>query len=177
MSSVTRSIFLRNRGFTLIELVASIVLIGITLTLLFTMIFPAVRQGSIPLVQTRATQFAQAIMDDIISKRYDEQTAVGGGICSPCSASLGADSGETTRGSFDDVDDYNVYCANLNSFVDVFGNATAATGYQFQSCIMYDGDYDGVADSNENAKLITVTVYLPGSNSNGIAFSSYRGNY
>jgi len=166
------------RGFTLIELVVGITLVAIAATLLVSLIVPAVRQSAEPLVQQRASSLAQALMDEILSKRYDELTPDGGvPPCSPCSTTLGADAGET-RATYDDVDDYNALCGNSTTFIsvsDANGNAIANySGFTMNIWVSYDSNYNG-GNVGQSAKRVTVTI-KPASNT-PIVFTAYRANF
>ena len=169
------------RGFTLIELIVGITLIAIVVTLLVSMIYPTWRQSAEPLVEQRAASLAEALMEEILSKRYDELTPDGGvPACPACSTTLGIDSGET-RANFDDVDDYNFYCGSNVTVTDA--NNSPIVGYdnfRMQICVSYDGDYNGIADTNQIAKRITVTITpaaLPPGLLAPIVFSAYRTNF
>jgi len=175
------------RGFTLIELIVGITLVAIAATLFTKLIVPAVRQSAEPLVQQRAASLAEALMDEILSKRYDENTPEGGvppcsASTTPCSTTLGPDTGETSRADYDDVDDYNVYCGSGVTVTDANGTALANySSFRMSICVSYDTTYTGVAQS---AKRITVTV-LPGIPTSGppavtpppLTFTAYRMNF
>jgi type II secretory pathway pseudopilin PulG len=95
------------RGMTLIEMVMIIVVLGIAIPALMRS-FADVSVRSVG-SETLADQtfYAQGLMEEIRSKKFDEKTA------SPWTAPLTYESGETRSGtgaaSFDDVDDYNGY--------------------------------------------------------------------
>ena len=175
---------LSQSGATLIELVASMVILAIALTLLSTTFFGQPLRSVDPLLQMRAAELGLALVDEVLSKRFDETSPVGGvPVCTSCTApgSLGAESGES-RASFDDVDDFNAYCGSIFSVTNALGTALATfSNYGMTICVSYDGNYDGSPDSDVNAKLILVDVYPPASSGNGygtaIRFSAYRGNY
>lgn len=152
-----------------------ITLIAIVAALLVNLVYPAWRQSAEPLVQQRAAALAQSLMEEILSKRFDELTPDGGvPPCTPCSSSLGSD-GET-RASFDDVDDYNDYCASSVAVTDADGSSLSGyDSYRMRICVSYDGNYDGVDDTDQAAKRITVTI-TPGSLA-PIVFSAYRANF
>ena len=185
-------------GFSLVELVVGIVVSAIALTLLTNLFFSNAGRSVEPMMQIRAAEFGQAIMEEILAKNFDEQTPVGGvPACTSCTPanSLGPD-GES-RDSFDDVDDYNSYCGDPNDLADrvglsdTFGNALSTTGgimagYQMKICVGYDNNYDGVvesgagAHSNPKAKLISVYLFPPsaaGLNGGAIQFNAYRSNF
>lgn len=65
-------------GFTLIELVMTIVILaGSTLVLI--PFFSAISHSPDPIVRHRAVILGQAMLDEIMSKRWDDNTPVGGG--------------------------------------------------------------------------------------------------
>jgi MSHA pilin protein MshD len=171
----------RHRGFTLIELIVGLVVMAIALTFLTTMFFSNPGRSVEPYLQIRAASFGSALMDEILSKKFDELTPEGGvPACNPCSASLG-DEGEL-RDTYNDVDDYNASCGNPIALTDALGNSSANfNNYSMEVCVIYDANFDGVADpTSGNAKLITVNIYLPvgaGLGSDPITFSAYKGNY
>lgn len=171
------------RGFTLVELVVGMVVMSIALTYLTSVFFASPQRSVEPMLQARASGFAQALLDEILAKPFDELTPLGGvPACNPCSvpAALGADAGET-RTSFDDVDDYHSYCgASPVALVDAFGNTPAEfASFGMTICVGYDGDYDGLLNEtgvSESAKLIEVALYPPAT-SEPLVFRAYRGNF
>ena len=185
LNSVHRSVGgCKQSAFTLIEVIIGIVVGAIALTFLSTLFFANPERSVEPVLQMRAAEFGQAIMDEILAKAYDETTPVGGvppcTVCTP-TASFGED-GTETRINYDDVDDYHEYCDKVTP--PVVENAFGSTPIDFASfrmsiCVIYDGDYDGTADTDINAKLITVDIYPPASAGIGkpITFTAYRGNF
>jgi len=120
-----------QQGFTLTELIITLVALAVLLVILIP-ILKGVLTGADPMIRHQAAAFAQSLMDEVLSKRWDENSPVGGGpICSGESPSqatrpslvddcaipgartasplLGPDAGETARSQFDDLDDYHGY--------------------------------------------------------------------
>lgn len=165
---------IRARGFTLIELVVGITLMAIIFMLLMKLIAPAVVGSAEPLIQQRAASLAESLMEEILSKRYDELTPEGGlPPCTTCSATLGPD-GET-RPDYDDVDDYNFYCSADNTVTNADGITIGTyNNFTMRICVTYDGNYNG-GTTGQAAKRITVTItpprYAP------IVFTAYRANF
>lgn len=169
-----------QRGFSLIELIVGLVLMSIALTFLVNVFFSNPGRSVEPILQIRAAEFGKALMDEILSKKFDELTPEGGfPACAVCSTTLGED-GES-RDTYDDVDDYNDSCGSPIALTNALGIAPANfNNYLMEVCVIYDGNnFDGTADSNTSAKLITVNIYPPiGSGlSNPIVFTAYKGNY
>lgn len=142
---------LRTKGFSLIELVITIVVLGIALSALTASIFGGVGSNADPLWQSKATQLSQAYFDEILSMRYQESSPLGGGSINTCDID-GTDVGETSRSLFDDVDDYD----GLTETADFLDTTTASiyTGYT----VSVDVSCDDVA---VNSKLIKVTITSP----------------
>ena len=68
-----------NRGFTLIETVIFIVVVGIALSSIVFLFTTTVGHSHEPLIRQKAIAVASAYMDEILSKRWDENTPMGGG--------------------------------------------------------------------------------------------------
>jgi len=190
-----------QQGFTLIEIIASMVITALAFTALANFFFNQTSRAIEPIFETRAAKLGEALMDEILSRPYDEFTAVGGvPACNETGADdctviadLGADDEEVgNRDLFDDVDDYNVYCNVATPFdvVNALGeNPGDFDGFTMSICVNYDGDYDG--DLNEvdaggvlevyeaKAKLIVIDILPPSAAGVGsaISFQAYRGNF
>ena len=94
-------------GFTLIEIVLVIVVAAVAIPSIMLLFSESVR-GSAEVHQLgTASRLAQDLMEEIRTRRWDENSPDGGGWTSSPSATLGVvDAGETTRVRYDDVDDY-----------------------------------------------------------------------
>lgn len=116
-----------QRGFTLIELIIGIVLLGIAVAGLASLVFSQARPSITPLYQLRASELATALMDEILAMSFDENnlSAATNSRCgsssnsSPCTAlnDLGFEVGES-RQNYDDVDDFNDFSINGALLVD-----------------------------------------------------------
>jgi len=168
------------RGFSLVEMIVVIVVLSIGLTGLTLVMTETVEQSPKPLVNTRAMELAQTYLDEILMKRFDEQTGQGGtprcdstdNNAQTCTNSLGNEEGNN-RSLFDDVDDYQ----GVNDLPPVSAtgtNLTMYSSYQVQVSVVYAGNEIGLG-SNRAAKRITVLVTTPLGNS--IPISAYRGNF
>ena len=182
-------------GFSLVELVVGIVVMAIALTYMSTVFFSSSGQSVEPMMQIRAAEFGQSLMDEILAKNFDEATPIGGlPACSPVtvactvSGSLGSD-GSEARLNFDDVDDYNNYCGDEIGktgwpLVSSTGfNPDGFNNFRMRVCVGYDDDYDGVINEvgidDLDAKLITIELFAPqiGGLGEAITFTAYKGNY
>lgn len=96
------------RGFTLVELVVTLLLISVAvLGISYALSFAFSRQSD-GLWQAKAVALAESYLEEIMARRFDERTPLGGvPPCSPATvpcSSIGPD-GES-RAGYDDVDDY-----------------------------------------------------------------------
>lgn len=178
-------VFRRQAGFTLIELIVGLVITAIALSALSVVFFSAPQRSVEPVLQIRATELGQSLMQEILAKPFDETTPVGGlPACVACTdaASFGVDGGESRPG-FDDVDDYHVYCrasAPYAAVVDPFGvTPDDFENFRMSVCVTYDGNFDGVADADQRAKQVTVDVYPPpiSGQRQRMRFLAWRSNY
>jgi len=97
--------FLSNKkGFTLIEVVMIIVILGIIMPGIMLYFITGVKDSAIPQKRTTAIFLAEALMEEIKSKGWDEVTTIDA-TCSNATLPLAAE--EATRNLYDDVDDFN----------------------------------------------------------------------
>lgn len=91
-------------GFTLIELVTTIVVLGLAIPVLLTSWANVAWRANRSEVMADATYYAQQLMEEIKSKRFDENEA----LPWTSSASFGVDTGESSasKATFDDIDDF-----------------------------------------------------------------------
>ncbi len=102
-----------SRGFTLIEIIVVIVLIGSMMAGMSTLFITNISNSHKPYLRQRALAVAVAFLDEIQHKRWNENTPVGGGCVKTATtclsgialAAIGSDGGET-RVQYDDIDDY-----------------------------------------------------------------------
>jgi MSHA pilin protein MshD len=78
----------RHRGFTLVELVMSIVIIGVAMGGIISVIGRTTRSSADPMLERQAIAIAEAYLEEILAKSYTVQPGTG------------------TRDQFDDIGDY-----------------------------------------------------------------------
>ncbi|WP_115720051.1 type IV pilus modification PilV family protein [Gallaecimonas mangrovi] len=170
---------LRQRGVTLIELIIGMVVLGIAITLITSSLLPLALNNTDPWHQVRAAELGQSLMNEILAKRYDEnspstQLRCGETGAPACSSSLGPESGET-RDSYDDVDDYNGLVLTGTDIANILNESLNSiySQYRVSVTVVYDGNALGL--SPDEAKRIDVTVTTPGGSAT--VFSAYKGNW
>ena len=143
----------RTSGFSLIELVITIVIIGIALSALSSSLFSAVGRSADPLWQSKATHLSQAYLDEILAMRYQENSALGGETVGTCIIG-GTEAGEgTNRSLYDDVDDYNGLTESAN-FLDT-STSSNYSDYNISIEVTCVGPTNAASTSS---KLIAITI-------------------
>jgi len=177
-----------NRGFTLIEIILSIVVLAISLSIISTLIAPTEEQSADAVLQIKAAELAQSLMNDINSRAYDNRSDMAGGrhrcgeVGKPaCSVALGPDNGVGGRdndgedpndvNTFDDVDDFDGFSLKVNAINS--GLDSGYTSFDLNVSVIYAGGDLGLAAIN--AKKITVVVTTP--LGTDIEFASHKANF
>lgn len=168
-----------SNGFTLIELIIGIVVIAIVTLVVTGGLGQLFRQSVDPWQQVRATEIGQSLMNEILSRRFDENSdagnqslrcsETGAGGCAalnscPADGSL-PNAEESQRSNFDDVDDYHCLELDGGELSDLGENLYK--GFQAKVFVSYE-------IPNE-VKLITVEVQTP--QQDALEFSAQKGNW
>ena len=126
-------------GFTLIEVITTIVIISISATAILSVFSGTVRSSANPMIQQQAISIAEAYMEEIMLKPFTDPD--------------GTELGES-RNTFDDVDDYN----GLNDVGarDQNGNTIPSLGNYTVTVSVVNSSLNGIAAAS--ALLITVSV-------------------
>ncbi|WP_404401340.1 prepilin-type N-terminal cleavage/methylation domain-containing protein [Idiomarina seosinensis] len=178
---------MKQKGFTLIEIIVGIVALGIALVTLTVLVFPQAPRSAEPILQARASALGQMFMNEIMAKAFDENNDLGGGYircgdpgppprsCTPPNE-LGADPGEN-RNRYDDVDDFDGLSSPGNSINDILSSAAADRydDFGFSIVVTYSDTSGNQINSVTDYKRILVTITTP--TGQDFAFSSLRGNY
>lgn len=138
-----------QRGFTLIEVIIFIVVVGAGLAGILAVSTNSVKASADPMVRKQAMALADSILEEILQKEYADPDGV---------------SGETTRETMDDVDDYNGKTKSL--FAD--WPASLST-YTVAIVVEVPTNISGIPH-----KRVTVTVT---GGPHEIALTGYRSNY
>lgn len=132
------------RGFSLLELVLAIVVLGVGLAGLLLAFNQSVAASADPLLRKQMLSIAEEMMDEIRLRSFAPQASAAPAGCA--------------RSAFNDVDDYNGY--NQTSVCDIDGNAIISlSGYGVAVAVTNVTLPNSVA-----AKRIAVTVNQGGNN-------------
>lgn len=185
----------RQRGITLIEMVATIVILSIALAGITAALSGGIGRSADVLIETRAVALARSYLDEILGKRFDEASNPRG--IPPCRSdctdeiAFGPDGGESDRSDFDDVDDYHGLDEGWQTAADLRdAEGNPRTGYEsfrVRVAVRYlDTSPAGAEESlgaaptdlddDRDAKLVTVTVSHP-DNPDGWHYSVYKANF
>lgn len=187
-----------NKGFTLIEVIVGIVVFSISLSIILQLIIPTEKNSADQIHQIKAAQLGQALLDDIMSRSFDENSNRAGGLLrcdedwnlngtievNEGCTDIGLDDGETIgmRSQFDDVDDFNGYTSKVDSIEQ--GLAEGYNSFTLDVVVNYLIDsstnltelyFDNTLENRRLAKRITVTVTTP--LGTAIAFTTYKANF
>jgi MSHA pilin protein MshD len=182
------------KGFTLIELVIGIVLFSVALSLFASLIKPLATRSVEPILQVKAAELAQSLMNEISAKSFDQQSNRSGGLvrcnelANPCTTSNNLGQDNELRDSYNDVDDYHGLDQSGSAILDANANAIEFNGQSFyagfrvQVRVYYDDNMDGIDDAIAggsayigNTKLIQITITTP--SDEPIIFTGLRSNY
>lgn len=157
----------RATGVTLIELLVFIVAVAVALAGLLAVFYRALDNSVDPLMHTRGLELAQAKLDEVMARKFAENTPTGavpacgsfdaGGACT-------AIQGVAVDPARDDVGDYH-------------GEISDDSGYRVAVAVVEaGGDFIAArAVPADQARRITVTVTMPDAST--LQLSSYKVNF
>ncbi|PSU47013.1 pilin protein [Photobacterium frigidiphilum] len=205
MKPVNIKSVIKSKGFTLIEGIIAIVIMGIAMVTLTSFLFPQIEQSATPHYQARASALANAYMTEILARKFDHNSDDNGErfrcddnaypdfpLTTPpppiCTIALGPDS--ENRAQLNDVDDYiGCWVGENRTCTDDRGKITDVVGIevndQYKNFVVsvdvfYDANHDNQADdasvkANRRHKRINLTV--DAGRYGTYQFSAYRSNY
>ncbi len=170
-----------TRGFTLVELVVTMMIVSIASLGVMYSLGLGLRHQSDALWQPKAVALAESYMEEILARRYDEHSPLGGPPpCSPATTACsvpGAFGDGEARAEFDDVDDYDGLVEQPPR--DIYGNPRVDyDSYRVAVSVAYASAAQVAAfglDAASDAKIVSVTVSTP--EGGAVTFSAARGNF
>ncbi|MBQ4832658.1 type II secretion system protein [Pseudoalteromonas sp. MMG010] len=174
-----------TQGFTLIELIIGIVMFSVSLTVIVTLIAPQAQQSAAPLIQLRASELGQSLINEIQSKSFDEnseraspfrrcgETSLGAQPCTHADE-FGPDNSET-RANYNDVDDY--IALTGQPITNSLGESLAQyKAFSVVVSVQYDSDFNQ-ATVNDGIQFKRITIEVTSPQSQVFGFTAYKGNY
>ncbi len=170
----------RQSGFSLIETILVIVLLGVAVAGMAAMFLNNVSKSHEPYLRQRALAVATAFMDEILRKRWDNNSPLGGGcvntgtaLCSSGPAPAGIGSEEVSRSDWDDIDDFNAI-GNQSPPQDSSGSAMPGYGgFTVSVTVSQPGAWNGVPAVD----VKRIEVQVTSNNGETISLSAYRVNF
>lgn len=160
-------------GLTLVELIVFIVVVGVGLAGVLVVLNATVKSSADPLVRKQALAVAEAMLDEIMSKSYenDPNDSANTSATLGCTANTNPTCRQNTpadRARYNDVDDYNGW--NQNGVFDLSGNPVSGLGrYTVTVGVALLNNFNGVV-----GKQTTVTV---SAGAESVAIAGFRGNF
>ncbi len=155
----------RVKGFSLIELIVFIVVVSISLVALLGIMNQFITGNVDPAVQARALECAQAKMDQIWGRKFDDSTPSGGlPPCGSFESGLSACTGISPEASFNDIGDYH-----------------NTTDTSWENCsinvMVEDAGQELGLTAAEDAQVRRITVTSNSSGGGQVVLSAYRANF
>ena len=141
---------LRQKGFTLIELIIFIVIVSVGMAGILSVMNTVTKSSADPMVRKQAMALADAIMEEILLKAYDDPDGLPAVV-------------EAGRDTYDDVSDYNGL--TKTAFTDL---PPELSGYAIAIVVAAPAVVSSV-----NMKRVTVTVSR---GNESVTLSGFRGN-
>lgn len=180
----------KQTGFTLLELIVGVVVLGIALLMISSILGPMYIRSAEPWHQVRAAELGHSLMNEILARSFDENSSrgttslrcneAGADSCiaaMPACPATGISSAteEASRDLYDDVDDFHCFRGDGAAVSNILNQSLADSyrNYQVAVFVSYAGADVGLP--NQSAKRVDISVILPSGDS--IAFSSYKGNW
>ncbi len=176
----------RSLGFTLVESIIAIVVMGLAMVTIASFLVPQVLRSADPYYQTRAAELGQSVMAQILSRGFADNSDFNGGnvrcgdFNSTCTQPLGPDDAENTPSDFNDVDDYiGCWVANGDSECGDLTLLTKSSSTDSDKNFRVEISVSEVSDGNQIAsqtiKRIDMAIDAP--NQPTIHLRAFRGNY
>ncbi|WP_372121272.1 prepilin-type N-terminal cleavage/methylation domain-containing protein [Vibrio sp. 10N.261.46.E11] len=172
----------KQRGFTLIESVIVIVVMGLAMMTIINFLAPQISRSGDPHYQTRSAALGQSVMSIILARGFDQNSDFDGGELrcgegasgTNCTAEAIFGPEETDIALYNDVDDYDGCwepgaangCQDLNLLLGENG-ATTYSNYRLDIDVTYQ-----TVD-----RLKRINLRITALNQPPIVLDAYRGNY
>ncbi|NOI78470.1 prepilin-type N-terminal cleavage/methylation domain-containing protein [Vibrio coralliilyticus] len=183
----------KYNGFSLLEMVIVIVIIGIAISGVSIALFPKGKQSADQVSSVKAAELGRAVLDEVLGRNFDQNSGPNGGLpecvlvaqtgrelCTSV-VELGpeTDAGENNKTLYNDVDDFD----GLNGVVqDVLGEDLSDDyqGYNVSITVFYEQDVSGTMQGTESSTMTNykrITVTITDRQGNTYPFAATKGNF
>jgi MSHA pilin protein MshD len=152
-------------GFTLVEMVIAIVIVGVGLAGVLTAFNNTVKSSADPLIHKQMLAVAEEMMEEVLLKPFAVNGAAPVNTLKSCGGAT-----PPSRAAFDDVSDYNNY--STTGICDIDGATVAGLGGYNISVAVGNAALAGIAAASVLKVTVTVTH-----GSETIALAGWRTNY
>lgn len=181
----------KHNGFSLLEMVIVIIIIGIAISGVSIALFPKGKQSADQVSSVKAAELGRAVLDEVLGRNFDQNSGPNGGLpecvivaevgrelCT-LAADLGPDSGETEKTLYNDVDDFD---GTNGAVEDVLGNDISSEyqGYNVAITVFYEQDVSGTMQGTESSTIThykRITVIITDRQGNTYPFAATKGNF
>lgn len=169
----------RRGGFTLIEMVFFVVIVGTALAGLISVLASSLKGSADTVSRKQALAIAEAIVEEVALKPFtwcdpDDANAAtatsAAGCANPALVEASGPEGGETRPSFDNVSDYHNY-AFSSPITDHSGTYSFPAGFAVSSLTVTAEAIDGVAAA------LRISVTVTGPESTSVTLDTYRTRY
>jgi len=171
-----REVFINKKGFTLIEIIIFIVVFSLGVMGIMVLFYNTLGKTSDPLLRVQAVQTAQAVMEIVAAKKFDENTPNGGGSIGLNQITIGPDEAQLKK--YDDIDDYVDSCGVGKSYsstdLDLKGDYNITITVSYAHIVGNSVTED--CNNKDNYKMIIVTVGKDSLNEN-YTLKRLKGNF
>ncbi|OBP16725.1 hypothetical protein A5320_04915 [Rheinheimera sp. SA_1] len=180
----------KHAGFTLLELIVGVVVLGIALLMISSILGPMYIRSAEPWHQVRAAELGHSLMNEILARSFDENSSRGTTLlrCNEAGADscitampacpangMSSATEEANRDLYDDVDDFHCFRGDGAAVSNILNESLADSYRNYQVAVLVSYAGADVGLPNQSAKRVDISVILPSGDS--IAFSSYKGNW
>ncbi|ENL6071744.1 prepilin-type N-terminal cleavage/methylation domain-containing protein [Vibrio cholerae] len=184
-----------TRGFTLVEMIIVIVVLGVALVGVTTSLYPRSKQSAEQVLSVKAAELGRAVLDEVLGRAFDQHSGPNGGLpecvlvattgrtqCTvPTSLGPDTEAEQSDRTLYNDVDDF-IITTSPKPIQDVLGQPLDSSYRNFTVTInvFYEqdnsGQFTGVnANQLSHYKRIEVVIIDP--QGNRYPFAAIKGNY
>ena len=189
-----------QQGFTLIESIVAMVVMGIAMTILFSIFFPRVEDSGRPQYIVRASALGQSVMNTILARSFDQNSDPSGGVirCDDTTtnpdlednapkclgSNAGSDSSESIANDFNDVDDYIGCWQQTNEpnscepLSDLINNSDKYPNFKVEVSVVEANTPELTTNQPPNTHIMKkITVTVSAQRYESFKLVAYRGNY